>query len=486
MATELSIAMVAIVFAFILFMIESGRAIKNKKYVKAYNGTGKSLEGFKQSKSSLETLGEWKSEHFNKERKCWEMRFRNSISNYFMVYSNFSIFEFLGTHLIDNVYLIFYLLRAQFYEKKVKPYKKELGWSVQAIAYRAICFLFNLSGTGLPGSVIICGCIFGLSFPSAPYAALIGMGVGPVISAINWKVSKLPEVQKSLLTKKMQFVDTEIYLVPLESEYEVAQIFKVRGNKFEMVKTIDEVKEPRIKQLKTRNKKFKAIQTTDMSEEPRTRKFVELRDKDSGLEDGHLTVKGFDELYNLETDKTVTLLEVVATQQYEIRKRTDEEFKNYHRSYLARNSYFAKQVFDLNEENEKLQKENESLQMQLQSQQENEFRKINGALEVVTKEKERLENVLPAIYKEIMGGKFVGENLKSIHLKVMRILRKEELLVGVNEINLLYKTQIEILNKLKEKTSVDFDDIIKKLEYKPGIEARTNGKEKAKATETTG
>lgn len=433
--SDQAIWMFVIIILMTVFVYEIARRAKEKIFIKAYKRTVDLTEEEKKLKSGLKLIGEYKSGYYNEERRCWEFKFKSVLSNIFTVFSNVPMEEFLSIHLIEKNYVIFYSIRAQFYAKKVKPYEKKIGWSVQAITYKGICFLFNLTPTGISASLIIVGAIFTLSFPEVPFAILIGLGVGFIISAINFTISKNEKIRESLLKRKKKTVDTEIFLVPLESEEETIDIYKVKGTRQIIITKPDGVEE------------YEVVNLSDESE--------------------YLIVNGYNELYDLKNDSMVTITDIMPTGETISRKRTKEEMRDLHRSYLARNRFMFEKIFEQNQELERIQREYRKLQGDLQKEKETKDREIRDSMNKIIKEREKQKNTLIDIYTSIHGSQYMGETFEKMHERVMKKIESENLAVRIDKINLIYKTQMEVIKKMSEKTNIDFSEINKLLEIKP-------------------
>lgn len=419
---------VLVIVSFLVYDIL--RRAKEKVYIKAY--TEIKTEDGKKTFSDLESLGEFKGDIFNPKKRCYEFKFRRNFE-YLSVFSNYTMTQLMEVHKIERVYLIYYSLNAYVFEKKLKePYEKELGWSIQAYIYRILCFLFNMTPSGICCSLLICGTIFYFSIPEVSFAFLIGCALGVVISFLNYTLQKSDRIQETLLKKKTQLIETEFYMSPLESEREIIDIYQVKGTIQEKVMTSDNVLENKI---------------------------VPIRDNDAK---DYKTVTGYDELYELKTNPLVKIDEFKVTDMTS-KKRTDQEMLNLRRSYLTRNRAFAEDNFRLKEENERLQSRIRSLEVQLQHVLETKDMEIKDALHRVTKERERLGNTLVDIYREIYGAEFVSENFEQTHARVMNAIEKTKEETKADKIEKLISAMERLFDLIGQKANVDVSELMKLL-----------------------
>lgn len=420
---------VLLLFAILIF--EMFRKAKEKVIIKAYTDIFNKSAEDKKLVSGLKHIGEFKDEFFNEERRCWELRFRDNVSNYFKVYSNLPMINFLKIHFIERNYLILYGIRAQFYKvklQKAEQYYKELGWSIQAYFYKLAYFCFSLQASGVILSLAIVGTILMLSMPTEPLAFLVGCPIGIAISIINEAISRNKSVKKNLLRKKKKLVKEEMFLVPLVHENEVLDIYEVKGTRDIEADTIDKA---------------------------RTIKNVPLQDnKNSDC----VIVKGYDELEKLRKNELVHITSIVQI-AIETRKRTPEEMNNYHRSYLAQNRFRSEEAFRLKRENKRIQDEYIKLQMQLQHLRESIDKKVRKALNRMVQEQERKENNIVTIYEEIYTAEFLNESFEVAHERVMRRLNDEKMNKSLEMINNIYNTQLKLVKSLENKSNLDFSKI---------------------------
>lgn len=432
---------VLVIMSFLVY--DMLRRAKEKLYIKAYTEITTKKGG--KTFSELDTIGEFKGDRFNPERRCYEFRFRKNFE-YFTVYSNYTMTQLIEVHKIERIYLIFFSLNAYLYKKKIdKPYQKELGWTLQAYIYRGLSYLFNLTPSGLCFSLLICGSIFYFAMPQFSFAFLIGCLMGFIISTCNYFLRKSEIIQESLLKKKTRMIDTEFYLSPLESETEILDIYHVKGTIQKKVKTSDNVME---------------TQTTILKD-----------NAGKGFEGAYKTVKGYDELYKLLINPLVTLEEYKLAGM-ESRKRTDQEMLNLKRSYLTRNRAFAEDLFRAKEELERLQKEYRHQQIQMQHTLETKDVELKDALRQITAERERQGITLVNIYKELLGAEFVSENFESTHLRVMNQIEKVKEQTKVNEISNLISLIGRLFELIGQKANVDVTELMQLLKIN---EVKENG-----------
>ncbi|MHA1488548.1 MAG: hypothetical protein ACTSRI_02700 [Promethearchaeota archaeon] len=416
-------------FAILLF--EMFRKAKEKVIIKAYTDIFDKSAEDRKLRSGLKHIGEFKDEFFNEERRCWELRFRNSVSNYFKVYSNLPMINYLKIHFIEKNYFILYGIRAQFYKIKLKKheqYYKELGWSLQAYCYKLIYFCFSMQASGIILSLAIIGTILMLSMPTEPLAFLIGCIIGLALSIVNEAISRNESVRNSLLKKKKVLVEEETYLVPLVHENEVLDIYEVRGTRDIETDTID---------------KARGIKNVPLQDNENTDCII---------------VKGYDELEKLRKNELVHIKSIVQV-GIETRKRTPEEMNNYHRSYLAQNRFRSEEAFRLKRENKRIQDEYIKLQKQLQHLRESIDRKVRKALNRMVQEQERKENNIITIYEEIYTAEFLNESFEVAHERVMRRLNDEKMNKSLEMINNIYNTQLKLVKSLENKSNLDFSKI---------------------------
>ncbi len=427
---------------------DTGRRFKQKKLIKCYIEEN-NPDGTK-SFSELRTVGEFKGISYNSVKRCYEFRMRAG-TKYFSIFCNHTMEQLMLNHKIERLYFIFYSLQTYTFDKKLeKSYQKELGWSVQAYIYRAICYIFDLQPSMVLG-LLMFAILFAVAFPTVSYAMLIGLGVGFALCCVNYKLKKTEKVKRNLLKKKLEWVTTEKYMSPLESEEEILDIYRVTGTEQIIEMKADGAQEVKVNPLQDKDKDNKEL--------------------------GFKIVKGYDDLYRLQTNAQVKIasIEPVGT---ELRKRTNQEMLNLKRSYLSRNRAFAEDNFSLKEENERVQREYRELQVQLQYIQETTDKEIKRFGNKVVKEKEAQRNTLMNIYEEIFGSKFVSDNFEQTHEKVLRRIEEEKQRTKADKLNDLIKAISDLVKLVGQKASLDVEQIAKLLNIKNENEAE--GKEGAK------
>lgn len=431
---------VIVIFCFIIY--DMFRRAKEKILIKCY--TEIKTKGQDKTFSGLELVGEFKGVSFNKEKRCYEFRFRRHFE-YFSVFCNYTMTQLMEVHNIEVVYFVIYSLNAYIFEKKLKePYEKELGWSIQAYIYRCFCYLFNISLSGIPCSFLICGTIFYYAMLGTQYAFLIGLAVGFLISLFNYFLLKSETIQETLLKRKTIRVETEYYMSPLESGEEILDIYEVRGTIQEKVETSDGVSENQVLILQD-------DETVD-----------------------YLTVEGYDELYELLNNPLVKL-DSYKIKGMKTRKRTDQEMLNIRRSYLTRNRAFAEDLFRVKEENERLQHNYRELEIQKQYILETKDKELKEAMERMVKERARNKNTVKHIMIELMGSEFIGLNFDKTMEKVMRRIEQEKEAEKADKLDTLVKATERMFELIAQKTNVDLNELMKLLKVN---EAKSNnGKE---------
>lgn len=416
------------------------RREKEKIFIKVYEEKT-SKEGRK-SFSELTSIGEFKGDFFNTERRCYEFQFKKNFA-WFNVFSNYTMTQLMEVHKIERVYLVYYSLNCYLFEKKVaEPYYKDLGWSKQAQIYNALCFLFDLTPSGIICSLLIFGSIFYLAMPFFYSGVLIGCGVGLSVSVLNYQLKKTEKVKETLLKKRTQLVEKEYYMSPLESDEEIIDIYEVKGTIQEEIMNPDGVAQVITKKL-----------------------------RDDNNEDS-LIIKRYDELYDLQRNPLVTIesSEIISQER---RKRTPQEMMQLKRSYLSRNKAMTEDVFRLQAENERLQRNYRDQEVQMQHVLETKDKEIKEMSLRMIKEQTRQQNTLKKIMGELRTSEFVGLNFDQTLLKCLRIINQEEQATKADKMDKLIEATGRMFELIAQKTNVDLNELMKLLKNEGASENAT-------------
>jgi len=432
-----------VIFLLIGFAIyDIVRRAKEKRMIKCYKEI--TDQAGNKTISELKLIGEFKEENLNTAKRCFEFRMRHNF-DYFNIYSNYTMSQYMSAHKIERNYLIYYSINCLVYERELKKkdyYKRELGWTIQAYIYRAFTFCFNLSSSGLIFSALIMGILFNWQFPDTSFSFFLGCGVGFGISIINYYLQKSDLIKNNLLKKKTEEITKETFMSPLESEEEILYVYRVKGTEEKLIETDDKAKSYRKEKLSDGNdKKGKPIE--------------------------YKTITGYEELYKMQNNSLINIkkIKIVGTTT---RKRTIQEMLNLKRQYLARNRAFAEENFRLRAENERLQKEYRSLFEQLSHIEETKDKDIKKFGMQFQAMKDYLRGNLASIYNGIYGEDYINSNFDAVHERVMRMLNDERQANKTNQMDQLIKAVKLLVIEIGKKANIDVSNIAQLLKIKFG------------------
>ncbi len=379
--------------------------------------------------SGLKIIGEFKSETFRADRRCYEFKFKHR-NKHFNVLSNYTMGTYQNNHLIEKI-IIYYSLNVHFFTKKLDKrdyYVTELGWTKQALIYKFLSFCFYLNSSGIILSMLICGSLFAVSFPEMSFAFLIGCAVGILISTINFLLRRSTHLLDPLLKRKKELIDHEIYMSPLEADEEILNEYRVKGTRQNEVKKSDG-----------------ALQIES----------IKLQDKPQV---DYLTVVGYDALYRLETDSQVkiTSKEIIGQQS---RKRTNQEMLNLRRSYLARNKVFVEDNFRLKEENETLQQLMRELHGQIQHLDETRILELQDFGLKMSKQKEWQKTTIKKVFEKIYGQAFISERWEDSLREIYRMIDGERQETKANTMSILIQSVKKLITLIGQKADLNVDQI---------------------------
>ena len=398
--------------------------------------------------SGLKIIGEFKSESFRADRRCYEFKFKHR-NKHFNVLSNYTMGTYKNNHLIEKI-VVYYSLNVHFFTKELNKkdyYEAELGWTKQALIYKFLSFCFYLNSSGILLSMLIVGSLFAVSFPETSFAFLIGCAVGILISTINFLLRKSTHLLDPLLKRKKVLVNHEIYMSPLEADEEILYEYKIKGTRQTEVPKIDG-----------------ALQTER----------IKLQDNPKV---DYLTVVGYNDLYQLETDPQVKIKskEIIGQQ---LRKRTNQEMINLRRGYLARNKMFVEDNFQLKEENEKLQQLIRELHGQIQHLDESQISELQDFGLKMSKQKEWQKTTLKNVFEKIYGQAFISERWEDSLREIYRMIDAERQETKANTMNILIQSVEKLITLIGQKSELNVDQIttlLKKIQIEGDKDAEATG-----------
>jgi hypothetical protein len=445
--TPLSVIGIVFLLLFVAILVDRFKSFKDRKWLFSYKETQN--DDGSSAITELKNIGELKGKaEFNAKKRCFELLTRIGIAKYRKIYSDLTFEQFNAHHLIKKEYLVRYLCNTLYYEKELDEkdyYETEIGYTKKAYAYMFFSYLFSLDNLGsFFLSMVSMGIIFiGIFTPlGAQHIGLLsGMPVGIIVAGINTYLQRNSEKVKNLLKKKKELVTKEYFLIPLESDEELLDIYHVWGTKTVIKDTADNTQS------------YVEITLKD-EKKPTKEKYAEKWDEKGKF----MTVRGYDKVYEMKDSNTYNI-EDIEVVDIERRKRTNQEMRNLKRTWLSRNKALAEDKFRLQEMLERIEQKNRRLQEERLKEVEKYINQLDKFSKTFIKNAEETGTSLKKIYEEIKGSQFVAENFEETHERVMRRLREEEERTKANEIGNLIKALNITIEKIGGKYGIDVEEL---------------------------
>jgi len=445
--TPLSVIGIVFLILFVAILVDRFKSFKSRKWLFSYKET--QLDDGSSAITELKNIGELKGKaEFNAKKRCFEILTRIGIAKYRKVYSELTFEQFNAHHLIKKEYLVRYLLNTLYYEKELEEedyYETEIGYTKKAYAYMCFSYLFSLDNLGsFFLSMVSMGIIFvGIFTPAGlqHIGLLLGMPMGIVIAGLNTYLQRNSKKIQNLLKKKSEIITKEYFLIPLESEEELLDIYHVWGTKKVIKDTAD------------KTQSYVEVQLKD-EQKPSKEEYAKKWDKEGEF----MTVRGYDKIYEMK-DSNMYKIDEMEVIDIERRKRTNQEMRNLRRTWLSRNKALAEDKFRLQELLEKIEQKNRRLQEEKLKEVERYIEQLDKFSKSFIKNSEETGTSLKKIYEEIKGSQFIAENFEETHERVMRRLREEEERTKANEIGKLIKALNITIEKIGGKYGIDVQEL---------------------------
>ncbi|MFO8020664.1 MAG: hypothetical protein R6U96_18720 [Promethearchaeia archaeon] len=322
---------------------------RRKVYIEAYKVKENEKGELVRSKE-LEVLGEVKNiekPDFDPNRGLYIYEMRSGVKR-FNLYSMVSMEDYKNKHLIKNYLWIRYLLNAYMDEKRVDAKEEQVGYSVPVKLARFVIKMFEWSFHGIPLQLCIYLGILLLSGVHFLIALTVSVPMSLIIAAILYAIDS-----KVNFKKKTKTVKKEKHLNPMETKFEVIDVYEVDGEELIETELEDGTKEQNWKPF--HNKRVEAYE-----------KLVEMRQSET-----------------IRIDKK-SIEKIGQTHK----ERDQLKIEDLRKSYIARNKHLTELILEqrsqINEKNKRIQQLEKEKQLAKESiRQENAetMKEIDRALD---------------------------------------------------------------------------------------------------------
>lgn len=465
---------VTILILIIVFFYETGKQIKNKKFIKGYKNfeEDKTLSDKKKKRGGMRRIGEYLGEYYDKKARIWILRFRNG-TKFFNAQSPEPMSEYLEVHYIDCNYIIYFSLNIALNKRILKEsewYKRELGYSLNAWLYMGLSFCMNLTVHGVILSSIIFGTFIGILFfeQIRSWAIIAGIFFGWLMCGINYIIHDKTTIGKNLLEPKEELVKEEYYITPLESPVKIINIYKVKG--FERIETPTSDNSKKLDKAPLKGRRTLEGMTIEGNKRKLAvpNKQFEIRDlRDEEKDVDFILVEGFDNLFKLILNPHVEVEDFELVAQKKVHKTT-EEIRDLTHDYLERNKEFADRIFNLRKENADLQKEYVDLHNQMNTIQETMNREIKKLGQSMLVTQKGFRRTLKAIFEEVYGD-YIGKDWENVLDDVLKRIEMEKQSFLTDKLSSLVEVMKQLIEKLGESSGVNLSKFLEQLKL-PVIE----------------
>lgn len=348
------------VFAFLIMKA------KEKEYIEAYK-LEKDEKGNETLTNQVEIIGEFKEQTFDNDRNLYIFEIRVGAKR-MTLFSQKPFQEYKSHHLVKNYYWIRYLLLAYTYQKE-RETKVEIGYSFPARIYRFFCYLCNFTVPGM----ILTNSFFFIIFVQITQNILWGLlalPIGTAICLINYAIEKTVDLEK-----KEKTIEVETHIAPLESKYEIYDVYRVKG------------------------KRIEKEETTDQAKKPAWKEFIE-------------EIKDYEKLYEMRKSELIKIdeVEIVNTDR---RLRTPAEMRNLKRSYVARNREMTEEILEWKEKYELLKKKTMKLLKEKEFAKEEAIQEMEETLNEIDQYRKLRKGGIKQLFKDRFGSVTVDEDFGS-------------------------------------------------------------------------
>jgi len=438
---------IAIVLLIFFPMWHELEALYRTKYVECYKEIYD--EGGKPILDKMIRLGMFKSERFLKAKDCYELTFRNGLKT-LKILSPASLEEYIGHWLVKRIIQILYFIDAYLFEIPLEnPIEKEMGYKNKWKAYFIFSYVFSFNIRGICLSFFFVGMIAAGITNWNFIIFLLSGSIAIIPGFINTWLYKNQYIQPK---KDIQTTTTEIWMVPIESKYEIVDIYEVEYEQREKLETGDKagkyvwVKYPN--EFET-DKNGKPV--LDSEEKPIMKKIL---------------VERFETIQDLKLNKNIKNLAYVKVREEE-RMRTLADMKKERKSFLSRNAYLWKMIISGRGENNRLQEEVRSLHEQLvflEETKDKEIKEFNGKIML---ERKGQRNTLKDIIGEIYGAQLVNTKWEQVTLNAMRVIESEKQKKKEDQMDRLIQGLDKLYDKIASTVNINVDDLKNLLKIKP-------------------